>query len=700
MDGVSESDDKDIISTALKRFERAWGYWSDVREAAREDMKFLLGDADNNWQWPDWAAAQRRDDKRPMLTINRVPQHVSQVTNEIRQNPPQAKVRPVDDDADPDTAEVFSGLVRHVWNNTDSTFAICNASEWQVGGGYGYFRILADYMHDGGIDQDLYIKQIADPLLVVDDPAIQTPTGSDRRFLFIVEDMPRAEFREEYPEAEEVDFSIAGQSVASWWQEETVRVAEYYVVKTKSTKIHRYADGRVQSDPHPFGLPAVESRDIERPYVCWYKITATEVLESREYDLPWIPVVRAVGVEKIIDGKRVIKGMVRNAKDAQRMYNFWATAYTERVALVPKAPFVGPAGFAEGYEDKWRSAATKNHAYLEYNAVLDENGNTLPPPVRQPGADVPTGLLQGMLQAADDLKAVTGQYDASLGARSNETSGKAIMARQREGDVGTYHFIDNLAKAVEFAGRIIVAWAPKVYDVRRVARIIGEDGSEDFAQIDPEQPVAMRKVRDEETGEIRSIYNLGVGHYDIVVSTGPTYTTKRQEAAELMTTLAQSDPTLMQRAGDIIVRNFDIPGAEELSKRLKLMLPPEIRTAEEAEEKGEPQMPPQIMAAVQQIEQANQMLDAKAQELAQMQAQIESEKGEVDGKRAELQAAAERVRAEMRELDLRKQLAIKEVELAGARLQADKVAARGEIEEYVESMTGAPVEGESPYGSA
>lgn len=691
--GADGSSKKDRIhAEAMKRFEKCAGYWAEHRRLLVADMQFLNGDSDNQYQWPDWALTARKQDNppRPALTINKLPQHTSQVTNEIRQNPPQAKVRPVDGQADIDTAEVFTGIIRHIWSNSDATFAICNAAEWQVGGGYGYFRILTDYVDDGSMEQEIYIKQIVDPTTCYDDPSIQTPTGCDRKFFFVIEDMPRDEFRDEYPDAKEVDF--AGDS-SGWWQEDTVRVAEYFCVKNVSETVNMYADGTVGTAKSIF--PVIKSRKVSRPKVMWYKMTGSEIVEERELVGKYIPVVRVCGREKIIEGKRIIKGMVRNSKDAQRMYNFWATAYAERVALTPKAPFIGPKGFAEGMENRWRLANVKNYAYLEYQPVYGENGEMMPPPQRQPAADIPAGFVQGMMLSSDDIKATTGQYDASLGAQSNETSGKAILARQREGDVGTYDFIDNLNKGVEFACQIIVDIAPKIYDTARIARMLGEDGAEDFAQLDPDQGVPMRKVRDE-SGKIQTIYNLGVGRYDVVSSTGPTYTTKRAEAADFFTSLAQSDPSLMQKAGDIIVENFDMPGADRLSKRLKMFLPPEVAQSEEQQEGME--MPPQIKAAVQQIEQANQMLDAKAQQLQQLQQQIASEGESMTTQKAELQAAAERVRAEQRELQLEKQLAIKEIQLAQANLVNQKAQARHEVEEYVESVTQQPVE--EGYGAA
>lgn len=676
-DGSSEEDR--IVAEAMKRFERASVYWSEIRASCLADMRFALGDADNQWQWPDWAKNQRKEDGRPVLTVNKLPQHLAQVTNEVRQNPPQSKVRPVDDRADPETAEIMTGLIRHIWNNGNAVFAITNAAEWQVAGGFGYFRVLTDYVDDGSLEQDIYIKPIVDPSTVYDDPAIQLPTGEDRQFCFVVEDMPRDEFREQYPDAKEIDFSASGSN--AWWQEDTVRVAEYWVRKTRTRTLNLYADGSTgYADEMPVEMPVVQSRKVDAHYVCWYKISGSEILDKRELPNKYIPLIRVVGVEKIIDGKREVKGLVRNAKDAQRMYNFWATAYAERVALSPMAPFVGPAGFAEGFENRWMSANRKTFAYLEYNVVHDDQGRPLPPPARQPGPDVPQGYVEGMMLSSDDIKSTTGQYDASLGAKSNETSGRAIMARQREGDLGTFHYIDNLAKAVEFAGKIIVDLAPKIYDTARVARILGEDGGEEFAELDPSMPQARTDARDF-SGKVRKIYNLSVGRYDLSVSTGPTYTTKRQESADFFTQLAQSDPTLMQKAGDIIVRNFDMPGAEELAERLKLFLPPNIAQAEG--EEGQ-QIPPQIQAAMQQIEQANQMLDQKAQALQEMKAQLDQEGGSVAADKAQLQMAYERLQAESRELQLQKQLAIKEIQLQQAKLQASADAAKAEIEELME----------------
>lgn len=647
-----------LHAEAMKRFETALQYWGPIHERMTEDMKFALGDSSNNWQWPAWALTKRRVQKRPHLTINKLPQHIHQVVNEIRQNMPQGKARGASGEASEETAEILTGLMRRVWNTGEAPVAVAHAAFWQVTSGCGYFYLANDWVDDGSFEQDLFVRLVRDPTAVIDDPLIELATGEDRRFLFLQEEMAKTEFEELYPDAAQAD--VSQQHSSGWFADETVRVARYWYREKGKRQLGLYADGRTAyTDLKPAETP-VRTKMVDADVVKCAVMSGAEILEEYEWPGSSIPFVRVTGTDIQVENERVVKGLVRNAMDAQCMYNFWGTSYAEHVALAPKAPFVGPKGFAEGMEDQWVTANDTPHAYLEYNVVDSADGRPLPPPSRSPGPDIPAGYVQGMMQASDDIKATTGQYDASLGSRGNETSGRAITARQRESDMANFHYLDNVAKAVEFASRIMVEVFPKIYDTRRVARITGEDGSEDMAYIDPAMDVASQKLR-HESGEVRSVYNFGVGRYDVVVTTGPSYATKRAEAADMMTQLAQGDPTIMAKAGDIIVRNFDMPGAEELSKRLKLFLPPEVRQAEEAEDGGQQALPPQVQAAVQQIEQANAMLNAKAQELAGMQQQVEQGKSELAGK-------ADAIRSDMERLRMERKLAEQEVQSARDRL--------------------------------
>jgi hypothetical protein len=318
--------------------------------------------------------------------------------------------------------------------------------------------------------------------------------------------------------------------------------------------------------------------------------------------------VRVVGNEFEVDGRIYVSGIVRNAKDAQRMYNYWTSQEAEMLALAPKAPFIGYGGQFEGYETQWKTANTTNWPYLEVNPdVTDGQGGVLPLPQRAPPPLPQTGLIQAKMGASDDIKGTTGQYDSSLGQTSNERSGKAILAREKQADVGTYHYVDNLARAVRYITRQIVELIPKIYDTERIARIVGEDGETDLIKVNPNQPMPVNKITDQQGIVIEKIYNMGVGKYDVCVTTGPSYMTKRQEALEAMAQLLQGNPQLWSVAGDLFIKNMDWPGAQEMSKRFAKTIDPKIM--EGGDESPEMQAAKMQMEAMgQEMEQMHQML--------------------------------------------------------------------------------------------
>lgn len=610
----------EVLALARERFKRCVDFESENREKQRDDIRFAAASPDDPWQWPEAARKEREATGRPCLTLNKLPQHIKQVTNDIRQNRPTIKYRAANDQAAPEVAEILTGLARQIEAASDADVAYDTAAEHEVTHGLGYIRVLTDYVSDDSFDQDIFIRRIRDPFKVYIDPACEDPAGADAQFAFIEETLQEKEFEEQYPNAEPIDWDFVESS--DWYSkgDKTVRVAEYFSIERRDAELLLWANGATsfKGDPLPQGVFEVEQplkrRSVKRSYLCWRKMTGDQVLEKREYTWRYIPIARVIGNEALVDGKHVVSGLVRNAKDAQRMYNVGQSAVTERVMLAPKAPWTAPAEAIEGHEDKWQAANTANLPCLPYNA-FDENGNAIPRPERVAPATVEPGLQQVVLAAADDIKSTTGQYDASLGQRSNETSGRAIMARQREGDNATFHYVDNLARAVRHIGRIILDILPTVYDTARIARILGEDDSESFARVDPELPQAYMEVPDAQ-GEIQKIFNPNVGRYDVVVSTGPSFTTKRVEAAEAMTQMVQGNPQLWQVIGDQLVRNMDWPGADDMAERLKVTLLPQVQQML-GEQGAQTQIPPQVQAQIQQMGQQIQMLSQALQQAQQ-----------------------------------------------------------------------------------
>jgi hypothetical protein len=617
---VSKSE-SDVLATMRNRLQMAISALSDSRSDELDDLKFYAGSPDNHWQWPSDVLATRGAvqgqtiNARPTLTINKLPQHVRQVTNDQRQNRPSGKVIPADDNADPEVAEIYNGMVRHIEYISDADVAYDTACENQVSYGEGYIRIITEYCSDDSFDQDIKIMRVRNSFSVYMDPTIQDPCGADAKWCFITEDILRSDYERMFPDGTPISslqsLGVGDQSINVWINEDTVRIAEYYYVEYDKATLHLYPGNITAFEGSPeakqlkeMGVKPLRTREVDAQRVKWCKTNGYEMLEQRDWVGKFIPVVRVIGNEFQVDGRIYISGLVRNAKDAQRMYNYWVSQEAEMLALAPKAPFIGYGGQFEGYEMQWKTANTQNWPYLEVNPdVTDGNGAVLPLPQRAAPPLPQTGLIQAKMGASDDIKSTTGQYDTSLGATSNERSGKAIMARERQSDTGTYHYVDNLARAIRHVTRQLVDIIPKIYDTQRVARIIGMDGETDMVKIDPTQPEPVKKIVDNQGIEIDKIYNPSVGKYDVVVTTGPSYMTKRQEALDAMGMILQSNPQLWSVAGDLFIKNMDWPGAQEMAKRFAKIIDPKIM----ADSDESPEM-----------QQAKQQMEAMAQELNQL----------------------------------------------------------------------------------
>lgn len=610
-------DDSDLIATAKKQFEYALSRSSENRQKAKEDIRFAASSPDDPWQWDTRDAATRKLQMRPMLTINKMPQHIRQVTNDIRQNRPSIKYRPADSKADPEVAEILMGLARHIEANSDADIAYDTAAEHQVVHGIGYIRVLADYISDDSFDQDIFIGRIKNPFKCFDDPDIQDPAGADRKFFFIEEMVESKDFAEQYPDADPIDWTFTDSGDGWFTGDKKVRIVEWFTTEEKEADLYLWTNGSTsyKGDPLPQGVfvgeRPIKTRKATKCTVKWRKLNGQQVLDEKDFPCKYIPFARVVGNEWEVDGKNVVSGIVRNAKDSQRMYNVAQSAIVERVMQAPKAPWVAAFGAIDGFESVWQTANTANHSYLPFNHT-DESDKPIPAPTRTQPATVEPGLAQIATGASDDIKSETGQYDASLGQRSNETSGKAIMARQREGDVATYHYVDNLGRAVRHVGRIVLDMIPRIYDTKRIARIIGEDDSAANVTLDPEAQEPLQEYKDER-GEIQRIFNPNIGTYDVYTTTGPSFTTRRVEAVEAMTAMTQANPELWGVIGDLLVKNMDWPGAEEMAERLKVTLNPAVQQIVD-KDKGEPEIPPQLQMAMQQMQQQLQEQHAMLQQ--------------------------------------------------------------------------------------
>jgi hypothetical protein len=628
--------DKDELKDALEEFELCVSAEADNREIALDDLKFAkLGD-----QWPEDMRRKRELEGRPCLTFNRLPTFTRQVVNDGRQNKPAIRVHPADDTADPKTAEVINGLIRNIEYTSNADIAYDTGLDFAVSCGFGYWRVSMDYACDDTFDMDLMIQSIENPFSVYGDPFDHKADSAEWNICFVTDLLSKSAFKAKYKGAEEVDWLDAGYEnlPANWSEGELIRIAERWKRSEVKKKILQLSSGIIVAEEWykmpADGFPGLTNKDLldeqgitvtgdrqTKGYkVTQHIMTGSEVLEKNDWPGRYIPIVPVYGEVINIGGTRHLRSLINPAKDAQSNFNYWRTTTTECVALAPKVPFIGPVGSFDTDSDKWQSANTDSHAYIEYDPVPGQ-----PPPQRQQFAGVPAGAMQEALNSADDMKSIMGIYDAALGARSNETSGRAINARKAESDNGTFHFLDNQARAIRHTGRILIDLIPYVYNKARVVRVMGADKKPENVPIN--QPITGQDGQPQ-MGEdgVEQIYNLSAGKYDLTVDTGPSFASRREEAAYQMTEFIRAYPPAAPLIGDMLAKNMDWPEADEIADRLKKMLPPQLQGQDPAAQQAQQQ--------IQQMAQEIEKLGKQVQDTTQNN-MIEAAKIKVDSYNAE-----------------------------------------------------------------
>jgi Phage P22-like portal protein len=628
--------DTGLLQEIRARYDEGWSADIKNREEMESDLRFVAGE-----QWPEDVRREREGDERPCITENMLTQFVRQVANDMRANPPAVKVIAGTDGAEKAVADILTGMVRDIEARSATKRPYVTAGASAARCGIGHWRVLTDYTSPTSFEQEILIEPIPNPFAVIWDPTSILPTREDANWCFVVEDLSEDEFERQYPDAQPVSFENKDSEVwSSAWlntSRKTVRVAEYWrkIKKpAKAVKLQNGATGFKEDLPKEMWPMIVEERETDR---CTVEVVKTNGLEIIEKAQVWptrhIPIVPVVGEEYSVGEHRVRHSVIRFAKDSQTIHNYWLSTQTEHLALQPKAPFVATAKQVQNYADVWKTANKTNHSVLIYD--VDPNAPGSRPMREQPPASS-SAFSEQIARAEQGMKATTGIYAAGLGDQGNETSGKAIMARQREGDIGTFEFRDNLNASVEHTGRILIDLIPIIYDTPRMVRILGEDGEEDFAEIN-------KPTMDPMTGEQKVENNLKLGQYGVQVRSGPSYTTRRQEAAESMLAFVGTMPDAASIVMDLVAKNMDWPGADEFAERFKKGLPPQFQPeTDDPEEQQQRQMAQQQAQEVEQVNKRGIMAEIATKEATAQKTQAEAQKVMID-----IQSEPQRLQMEM-----------------------------------------------------
>ena len=655
----------DIVKEAQERLEAAWVQDRENREDAFMDLKFLAGD-----QWPNAIRLAREAQNRPCLTINRLPQFVNQVANNVRQNPPGLKAIPAGGAATAEIAEIYSGLFRQIQYRSNATHVFANAAYYAVACGIGHFRIVTDYVDDDAFDQDILIKRIQHPLSVFWDPAAVEPSRSDAEYCLVSELIGREDFRKRFPGAPMTDFAapadLNAESGLFWASRDAVRVCEYWVKTPVYRTIARLEHGETvditKADPADLQrLHIVAERKVKSHKVEHYLLSGDGVLEGpNEWAGRYIPIFPVVGSEVALETKVIRHGLIRFSRDPQQLYNFWRSAAAESIALAPRAPFLATPSMIAKFKNQWDTQNTVSRPYLLYESDPDVPGGR---PMREAPPDIPQALVQESAISSDEMKATTGIYDAALGARSNEISGVAIRARESQGGNSTLHYQDNLTATLHHLGQALIDLAPKIYDSHRTIRILRED--------DTHIPVAINVPVMGIDGKPMLLNDLSQGSYDVRIKIGPAYATQRAEAADSMLQFVQAVPQAAGLVGDLIARNMDWPGADEIADRLKRTLPPQVS--------GDAPPPPSFEAQLMQARQQVYQETLAQAHLTRVQGQASKAEADAAKAHAEAQTAATHALSNLgaiaapqdRMQGALQQAALREREANAARAEAD-----------------------------
>ena len=609
-----------LLLRAQKRFDQAIQAESTNRQKATMCLRFKASD-----QWEPELAAERAAARRPRLTENRIPTFVNQVVNDQRQNRPAINISPVGDRANLELAQLERGLIRAIEQDSDAELAYDTAFESAVDIGWGYWRYLIEWSGTETFQKRIRIVPIPDTMAVYFDVMSTEPEGTDAKWCFITQMMARDDFKREYPDVNIASWEMGaeGDRYRNWGSAEEVRVAEYFEIENETRTLVQLGNGHVgyedelsdyvhaRSKAGDARFQVVDEREVDVPKVMWYKLIANAVIDEEEWVGSSIPVVRTIYERVVLNGRIKYSGIIERMMDPQRMLNYWLSAETEALALAPKAAWQIAEGQDEGYEDEYEQANLVPNPVVHYRPVSLE-GHPVPPPIRQQPPQVSAGYAAAKQGAATGMMAVTGiRFDATPQERNYDESGRALRELQRIGDLGTFHAVDNLSRAMRRGGEILLELIPNVYDHAQVVTIIGEDDKQQAVKIDPNAPAKVGEMRTE-TGAIQKIFNPTIGKFAVTVTIGPSFKTRRIEATDQIMEFIKAVPTAAPLIMDLLAEVMDWPGAEKLAARLAKAVPPQLLAPTDKD------MSPQVQALLQGLQQ--QLQEALAERAKLLQA--------------------------------------------------------------------------------
>lgn len=618
------------IAEALERWETCKSGWGEIYNDARNDQLFYAGN-----QWEDGVVAARGE--RPTLVTSHLQQFVHHVANEIRESPPEIKVAPINDLSNVPTAKVIQGLIKSCEKISSADIAYETGSENAIISSFGWIRLDHDYIAPNKFEQHILIKTVVDPLSTYIDSNSILPDGSDAKYGFVLDTMSVDTFKQKWPGKDPISFGETNKS------DDNVMVAEYFYLDVTTVEIGLLADGRVleldeieklnsdniQNPP----LVPLKTRSMEKNIVRRQKLSGAEILEQGKFPGSYIPLVPVYGEIRWVDGERQIWSLIRNAKDSQRMINYYNSLMVESLSKAPQAPFMGMVGQFETDPESWKNP--HRNMVLQYDR-LEIDGGLAPAPQRLMPPPMPAGAYEAKMAAIEEMKAAMGLNDSNMGQPDNATSGLAISKRQKQGETAIAHFSDNLNRSVAHVGRIWLSMKDEIYDTPRIERVVNSEDEAMHVTI----------------GE-GSEFDINAGKYDVSITAGPSFMSRREETYQMLLNVIQTNPALMGVIGDLVFKYSDTPGSDVISERIKKTIPPQLLEGEKGGDKVPPQAQAQIQQLTQKVQQDEQLMQQAVAKVKELQQELTECQMELKNKQGELLLKGKEIEIKQQDLQIK-----------------------------------------------
>ena len=587
-----------IHDNAVREFGKIQSSSKNERLQCLQDRRFY-SIAGAQWEGPLGVQFENK----PRFEVNKVHLSLIRIFNEYRNNRITVSFVSKEGVNNSKLAETCSSLYRADEQDSCAEEAYDNAFEEAVGGGFGAWRLRAEY-EDEEDEEDEYQRIRFEPIFDADSSVFfdlnsKRQDKSDAKSCFVITSVTRDAFKDEWNDDPATWPKTVFQHNFDWATPDVVYVAEYYKVEETKEFIYFFRglngeerkvkesefdnDEELEKTLEATGFVESRKKRVKRRRVHKYIMSGAKILEDCGFIAgKHIPIVSMYGKRWVIDNIERCMGHVRLAKDAQRLKNMQLSKLGEISALGSVEKPIFTPEQVSSHKMMWAEDNVKNYPYLLINPLMDGNGNVVSvgPVAYTKAPEIPPAMGALLQITEQDMQDLLGNQQAGEQLIPN-VSGKAVELVQGKLDMQTFIYVSNMSKAIKRSGEIWLSMAKDILvDEGRKMKGVNEQGEV--------EPIELLKPMTGDSGKVENENDLSEANFDVSVDVGPSSASKRQSTVRSLTGMMQisQDPETLQVLGAMAMMNMEGEGIGEVRDyfRAKLIKMGVIKPTEEESE--------------------------------------------------------------------------------------------------------------------